>query len=124
MINWHNLFEASLTYIDSTTQTYDGSYRGKVLNNFSPSENLYFLDIASLTIWEDQSVDYLESQYIYGIGKDLGFSEKEIARALEEIASFFEKNSKIIPFLKDHNLAFKFYESMSKIVKKLIIQKQ
>jgi hypothetical protein len=116
------LFEASLTYIDSTTQTYDGSYRAKILNNFSPSENHYFLDIASLTIWEDQSVNYLESQYIYGIGKDLGFNEKEIAKALEEIASYFEKNSKIIPFLKDHNLAFKFYESMSKVVKKLIIR--
>jgi hypothetical protein len=116
------LFEASLTYIDSTVQTYDGSYRAKIVSNFSPSENHYFLDIASLTIWEDQSVNYLESQYIYGIGKDLGFNKKEIAKALEEIASFFEKNSKIIPFLKDHNLAFKFYESMSKVVKKLIIR--
>ncbi len=116
------LFEASLTYIDSTVQTYDGSYRAKILGNFTPYENHYFLDIASLTIWEDESVNYLESQYIYGIGKDLGFNEKEIAKALEEIGSFFEKNSKIIPFLKDHNLAIKFYESMSKVVKKLIIR--
>lgn len=116
------LFEASLTYIDSTEQTYDGSYREKILINFSTLENHYFLDIASLTIWEDQSVNYLESEYIYGIGKDLGFDEKEISRALEEIESFFEKNSKLIPFLKDYNLAFKFYESMSRVVKKLIIR--
>ena len=116
------LFEASLTYIDSTEQTYDGSYREKILTNFSTLENQYFLDIASLTIWEDQSVNYLESEYIYGIGKDLGFDEKEISRALEEIESFFEKNSKLIPFLKDYNLAFKFYESMSRVVKKLIIR--
>jgi len=116
------LFEASLTYIDSTEQTYDGSYREKILTNFSTLENHYFLDIASLTIWEDQSVNYLESEYIYGIGKDLGFDEKEISRALEEIESFFEKNSKLIPFLKDYNLAFKFYESMSRVVKKLIIR--
>ncbi len=117
-----HLFEASLTYIDSTAQAYDGSYRENILNNFSPSENHYFLDIASLTIWEDESVNYLESQYIHGIGKDLGFNPKEISRALEEIESFFEKNSKIIPFLKDHNLAIKFYESMSRVVKKLIIR--
>jgi len=117
-----HLFEASLTYIDSTAQTYDGTYRENILNNFSAVENHYFLDIASLTIWEDQSVNYLESEYIFGIGKDLGFNENEISKALEEIASFFEKNSKIIPFLKDHNLAFKFYESMSKVVKKLIIR--
>ncbi|MBT8297231.1 MAG: LETM1 domain-containing protein [Maribacter sp.] len=116
------VFEASLTYIDGTTQTYDGSYRDKLVNNSCSSENHYFLDIAALTIWEDRSFDYLESHYIHGIGKDLGFNEMEIVQSLEEIALFFKKYAKVIPFLKDHNLAFKFYESMSKVVKKLILR--
>lgn len=117
-----HLFEASLTYIDNNTQTYDGSYREKILTDFSTIENQYFLDIASLTIWEDHSVNHLESEFIYGIGKDLGFDENKIAEALQEVAAFFEKNSEIIPYLKDHNLAFKFYESMSKVVNKLILR--
>ncbi len=116
------LFEASLTFIDGSTQTYDGSYREKVLNNFSPIENHYFLDIASLAIWEDLSVNYLESEFIFGIGKDLGFQPNEISKSLDEIALFFAKNSKLIPYLKDQNLAFKFYESMSKVVNKLILR--
>jgi len=117
-----HLFEASLTFIDSNEQNYDGDYREKIIKNLSVLENEYFLDIASLTIWEDYSVNYLESEFIYDIGKDLKFKEEEIAKSLEDTASFFEVNSEIIPYLKDHNLAFKFYESMSKIVNKLILR--
>lgn len=116
------LFESSLTYIDSTKQNYDGSYRERIIGNFSSVENQYFLDIAALTIWEDQSINYLESAFIFGIGKDLGFDNKQTSRSLEEITSFFSKNSEMIPYLKDHNLALQFYDSMSKVVNKLILR--
>ncbi len=116
------LLESSLTYIDEEASHFDGSYREKLLNNDAIWENRYFLDIACLTVWEDQSLEYQESQFIYGIGKDLGFDEKAIARALEEITSFFAKNAEIIPFLKDKNLAVQFYDSMAKVVNKLILR--
>lgn len=116
------LFEASLTFIDSTKDNFDGSYRKKVLESRLVWENRYFLDMACLTVWEDKSLDYQESEFIYGIGKDLGFSEKEIARSLEEITSFFAKNSAVIPFLKGKNLAIQFYDSMAKVVNKLILR--
>jgi hypothetical protein len=116
------LFAASLTFIDSDAQKFDGTYREVLLNNHSVWENRYFLDMACLTVWEDHSLDYKESQFIFGIGKDLRFEEAQIARSLEEITTFFEKNSKTIPFLKDSNLAVQFYESMSKVVNKLIIR--
>ena len=35
---------------------------------------------------------------------------------------FFEKNAETIPYLKDQNLAFRFYENMSKVVNKLILR--
>ena len=117
-----SLFGASLTYIDWSKQSFDGSYREKLLQGFSVWENRYFLDIACLAVWEDKSVDYKESEFIYGIGKDMGFDEKQISRSLEEITSFFNKNSESIPFLKDNNLAMQFYESMSKVVNKLILR--
>ncbi len=116
------LFAASLTFIDAEEQKFDGSYREILINNCSPWENQYFLDVASLTVWEDYSVDYKESQYIYGIGKDMGFDQQQIATSLEEIAVFFKKNIDKISFLKDTNLAVQFYDSMSRVVNKLILR--
>ncbi|WP_273567324.1 LETM1-related biofilm-associated protein [Maribacter halichondriae] len=116
------LFAASLTFIDSNMENFDGSYREKILLNDAVWENKYLLDIACLTVWEDHSLEYKESEFIFGIGKDLGFDNKVIARSLEEITSFFDKNMETIPFLKDSNLAMQFYDSMSKIVNRLIIR--
>lgn len=116
------LFGASLTFIDEDKESFDGAYRDRLLRNFSVWENRYFLDIACLAIWEDKSLDYQESEFIFGIGKDLGFDEKQIQRSLEEITTFFDKNSEEIPFLKDNNLAIQFYDSMSKVVNKLILR--
>lgn len=116
------LFGASLTFIDHDEQSFDGSYREKLLQNYSIWENCYFLDIACLSVWEDNSIDYKESEFIYGIGHDLGFKKKQIARSLDEITSFFSQNVTNIPFLKDNNMAVQFYESMSKVVNKLILR--
>ncbi|CAZ94189.1 LETM1-related biofilm-associated protein [Zobellia galactanivorans] len=116
------LFASSLTFIKSDVQNFDGSYREKLLNNNSVLENRYFLDVGCLTVWEDKSLEYQESEFIFGLGKDLGFKPDEIAKALDEIKVFFSKNSKTIPFLKDTNLALQFYESMSKMVNKLILR--
>lgn len=116
------LFASSLTFIDGKHQNFDGSYREKLMHDFSRFENQYFLDVACLTVWEDQSLDYKESDFIFGIGKDMGIKEREIARSLEDVTRFFDANAKKIPVLKDTNLAVQFYDSMSKIVDKLILR--
>jgi len=117
------LFASSLTFIDSSVESFDGSYREKLLNKITTVwENKYFLDVACLTVWEDHSLEYQESEFIFGIGKDLGIEDKQIVRSLEEVTSFFDKNSDTIPFLKDTNLAVQFYDSMSKVVNKLILR--
>ena len=115
-----HLFEASLTFVDFERQSFDGSYREKLLANASQWENRYILEVACLTVWEDKSLEYQESEFIFGIGKDLGFGEKTMTRALEEVTAFFAKNSEIIPFLKETNLAVQFYDSMAKVVDRLI----
>ena len=106
----------------SKQQNFDVSYREKLVKNNPICENRYFLDIACLSVWEDNSVDYKESEFIFKIGKDLGFKQNEIAHALEEVTYFFKTNSDNIPFLKDNNMAMQFYESMSKVVNKLILR--
>lgn len=116
------LFASSLTFVDSNQEKFDGTYRQKLIDNISPSENRYFLDVACLTVWEDQSLDYRESEFIFGIGKDLKLDPELVLKSIENIALFFEKNSDKMPHLKDNNLAVQFYDSMSKIVNKLILR--
>lgn len=116
------LFASSLTFIDANKEKFDGSYRERLNNQFSVQENQYFLDVSCLTVWEDFSLEYKESIFIYGIGKDLGFEHGTIAKSLEDVTTFFQLNVAKIPHLKDHNLAVQFYESMSKIVNKLILR--
>lgn len=116
------LLDSSLTFIDLKHDKFDGSYRNLLKNNFSKLEHDYFLDIACLTVWEDQSLDYLESEFIFDIGKDLNKGVNEVQNALDDVKIFFEKNFKKIPYLKDKNLASQFYDGLSKNVSKLILR--
>ena len=116
------LFASSLTFIESVKEDFDGSYRNELVNKYSTLENRYFLDVACLTVWEDQSLDYTESEFIFGLGTDLGFDQNDIAKSLHDVTGFFQLNVDKIPHLKDHNLAVQFYDSMSKIVNKLILR--
>ena len=116
------LFAASLSYIDTQAKDFDVAYREKLGEDRSFRENRYLLDIASMTVWEDASLDYTESEFIFSLGKDLGFEKGYIARSLDDIRDFFGKNAEMIPFLKESNPAVQFYESMAKVVNKLIIR--
>lgn len=116
------LFASSLTFIDSEKKHFDGSYRNQLMQLHSVNENRYFLDVACLTVWEDHSLDYTESEFIFGIGKDLGFDKKQIAKSLSDVTLFFKVNATRIPYLKDPNLAVLFYDSMARIVNKLILR--
>lgn len=116
------LFASSLTFIKSSQEHFDARYRDQLSARFSREENRYFLDVACLTVWEDHSLHYLESEFIYGIGSDLGIERDTIGDSLSDVTRFFKKNSKQIPHLKDPNLAIQFYDSMSRIVNKLILR--
>lgn len=116
------LFASSLTFIESDQRHFDGSYRNDLINQFAPCENQYFLDVACLTVWEDASLDYTESEFVFGIGKDLGFTKTEISKSIFDVTEFFELNATKIPHLKDQNMAVQFYDSMARIVNKLILR--
>lgn len=116
------LFASSLTYIESTVENFDGSYRDQILDSLPKAESRYFLDVACLAVWEDKSLDYLESEFIFGLGKDLGLSPDRIALALADVTRFFHENASQVPYLKDHNLAVQFYDGMSRMVRRLILR--
>lgn len=116
------LLASSLTYINCAENSFDGSYRERLLNNKDNWENRYLLDMACLTVWEDHSLDYTESEFIFGIGKDLGFDRTIISTSITDVTEFFKLNFDTIPYLKEKNLAMQFYDSMGKLVKKLILR--
>lgn len=116
------LLASSLTYVNLKEAHFDGTYKDLLSYNFASCEKDYFMDMASLTIWEDQTLNYTESEYIFGLGKDLGKSENEVKFTLDYVENFFEKNRDKVLYLNDKNLAFQFYEGMSKNVSKLILR--
>jgi hypothetical protein len=116
------LLGSSLSFVDLDETKFDGSYLNLLDQNFNSHEKDYFLDMACLTIWEDKSLDFTESDYIFGLGKDLGKTEIEVKSELEFVKDFFERNREKIAYLNDKNLAIQFYEGMSKNVSKLILR--
>jgi len=116
------LLGSSLTFVDFKNTDFDGTYLDLLRDNFNTLEKDYFLDMACLTVWEDDSLEHTESDFIFGIGKDLGKTENEIKTALENVTDFFAKNFDKIPYLKDTNLASKYYDGMTKNVSKLILR--
>ncbi|NKI32728.1 LETM1-related biofilm-associated protein [Croceivirga thetidis] len=116
------LLASSLTFVDQNQDNFDGSYQELLQSNFTKLERQYLLDIACLTVWEDKSIDYKESEFIFGIGKDLGINEENISKSLSNVGDFFALNFENIPYLKEQNLAQKYYEGMSKNVGKLILR--
>ncbi len=117
-----DLFAASLTFINSHANDFDGSYLEKLWHDRNTWENQYLLDIACMTVWEDKSLDHRESGFIFGLGQNLGFNDGHIAETLDETRNFFSENAEVIPFLKDTNAAIQFYDSMAKVVDKLILR--
>ncbi|WP_086477791.1 MULTISPECIES: LETM1-related biofilm-associated protein [Arenibacter] len=116
------LFASSLTFTESGENSVDSSYSNKQLQQFKTCEKQYFLDVACLTVWEDQSLAYTESKFIFELGEDMGFSKSHISKSIFEVTEFFELNASKIPHLKDQNMAVQFYESMARIVNKLILR--
>ncbi|WP_127141547.1 LETM1-related biofilm-associated protein [Flagellimonas marinaquae] len=116
------LLASSLTYVDSESAKFEGDFSDLLNQNFSQNEKDYFLDMACLTIWEDKALDYTETDYIFGLGRDLGKSKKEVDFELQFVEGFFEKNKDKVAYLNNKNLAVQFYDGMSKNVSKLILR--
>ena len=116
------LFESSITFIRLEDQNFDGSYRDQLINYPSLWEKRFFLDVTCLALWEDKRLEYKESEFLFGIGADMGFNHEQINNAIQDVTVFFEDNSEKIPFLKNSNMAVQFYDSMAKAVKKLILR--
>ncbi|KAA2216752.1 LETM1-related biofilm-associated protein [Maribacter flavus] len=116
------LLASSLTFIDGDSQKFDNSYRNQLLTNDDLWEKRYLLKLACLTVWEDGSLEFMESEFIKILGKDLQLDAHTIKNSLAHVSNFINSNKETIPFLQDHNMAIKFYDSMSRLVNRLILR--
>ncbi len=116
------LLASSLSFVDLSTEEFDGTYGDLLEQNFTYEEKNYFLDMACLTIWEDKLIEFRESDYIFELGEHLGKGKIEVKLALDFVIDFFDRNKNRIGYLSEKNVAFQFYQGMSKNVSKLILR--
>ena len=116
------LLEASLSYVDINDNSFEKSYLQLITENLNEFEKDYLLDFACLTVWEDAQIDPSESDFISTLLEPLQKTEKDAQIAFRNVQGFFKKNHDLIPYLKDTNLASKFYDGMIKNVSKLILR--
>ena len=116
------LFAASLSYINIDAKHIDTLYFEKLGAQRSEHEKKFFLEIGCITVWEDRRLEDQESSFIFGLGKNLGFKDQEITKTLDETRQFFTQHNEAILYRKDINAAEQFYNSMAKVVDKLILR--
>ncbi|UOB17830.1 LETM1-related biofilm-associated protein [Abyssalbus ytuae] len=114
------LFESSLSYNSKDKRVFDGTYRDELKIGFDSNEYKYFMDLACLAAWDDRSLEYKESVFIYGIGKDLDLDEDNITESLNYVETFFEVHKDDVQILRDSNPVKQLYDNSAKLVNKLI----
>ncbi len=114
------VFENSRTYLRARQESASGdvpalmgSYRGSLASR-------YFLDIAALTVLEGSSLDSRQQRYVFRQGKALGFKKVEVTQALRDVQAFFKLHAKSIYFLREALPGAQYYDSMTRVVDKLI----
>lgn len=116
------LFESSISYSPKSDKSFDGSYRDELKKLFDPFEQKYFLDLACFAAWDDKSLEYKESDFIKGIGKDLKLTEESINESLNYVELFYDEHLDEVSIFKSSNPVKQFYDNSAQLVKKLIIR--
>jgi hypothetical protein len=80
----------------------------------------YLLDIAALTVLEGDSLNSRQQKYVFEQGKILGFKKQEVRSALRDARTFFKLHSKAMYFLRDAIPGSQYYDSMTRVVDRLI----
>lgn len=116
------VFESSRTYLRARHESRTGDVPGLLGSHRGTLASRYFLDIAALTVLEGNSLDSRQQRYVFRQGKALGFKKMEVTQALRDVQAFFKMHSKSIYFLREALPGAQYYDSMTRVVDKLIIR--
>ncbi|WP_456867444.1 LETM1-related biofilm-associated protein [Galbibacter sp. BG1] len=114
------LLKASLIYNTIEENEFNGTYRSHLKKDFTLLEKKYFLDMVCLSAWEDHSMDYKESEFIFGTGKDLKLEEHHVVEAIQNVSIFFEKYKDEVSLFKSANPVKQFFDNSHTLVKRTI----
>ena len=87
---------------------------------FSPLERIYLLDLACMATWSDLKIDKGEKAFFKDFEIDFKVSNTAIKSANDDVNNFYKKYKNEISLLSTQNIAERFYQRASSIVKKLI----
>ena len=116
------LLENSITFSEEFQNTELGSLEQLINQEFGELEQQYFLDMTALTAWDDSVIETNEWQHLYQLGSLLNKTKADVAKAMEDVISFFNSNYTNITYLKNHSLSSQYYEGMTKNVSKIILR--
>ena len=83
-------------------------------------ERLYFLDLACMATWSDLKIDKGEQQFFDKIQVRFKFTNHQINDAISSVDYFYKQHKNDVALLSTKNLAERFYDNSSSLVKKLI----
>ncbi len=113
-------FENSRTYLKVRQPGKAREFSSLLKTHGGTDAALYFLDIAALTVLEQNPMETRQQRYVLKLGTALGFRKREISGALRDIQTFFNLHGKEIYFLREATPGSQYYESMARVVDRLI----
>lgn len=115
-----DVFESSRSYLKARQPKKPGDFPAQLSKYRGTHAAKYFLDISALTLLEGPAADTSREAYVHRQGEALGFSEKEVRAALRDVQTFYRLHADTIYFLRESIPGGQYYESMARLVDKLI----
>lgn len=114
------VFESSRTYLQARHPGGAEDF-GALLRTFRGTEAAeYLLDITALSVLEEATLNSRLREYVFQQGKLLGFKRQQVSRALRDAQTFFKLHSRAMYFLRDAVPGSQYYDSMARVVDRLI----
>ena len=88
--------------------------------NHTLQERLYLLDLACMATWSDYKIEKGEEQFFDRLREKFNFSSFQINDALSTVNDFYKNHKNDVALLSTKNMAKRFYDNSSSLVKKLI----
>ena len=103
-----------------TSATNHSSNEQLISKKFSILEQTYLLDLACMATWSDLKNDIGKKAFLKDFGTDFKFSNTAIKSANDDVNNFYKNYKNEISLLSTKNIAERFYQHATSVVKKLI----
>ncbi len=96
------------------------NFTGHLTDDFI--EKLYLMDIACITVFNDEEIDNDERSYIFKLGRQLNLSAQHVNEALRAMHDFFNLFSDKISYFQESNALNNLYQNTNRMVKLLVLR--